>query len=103
MGIRLGQKRFRICPDNSVLKSTMFALHSLILAATGLASIISAAAFQPRATIASDQIVGLPATVPSGATGAAYKAYQPFLYVSNGCVPFPAVDASGRTKSASFC
>lgn len=53
----------------------------------------------PRGTIASDQIVGFPQTVPSGTIGAVYKAYQPDLFVANGCVPFPGVDASGNTKS----
>jgi Necrosis inducing protein (NPP1) len=51
-----------------------------------------------RGTIASDEIVGFPETVPSGETGVVYEAYQPYLYVVNGCVPFPAVDAEGDTK-----
>lgn len=42
--------------------------------------------------------VGFSQTVPSGTTGEVYLAYQPDLYVVNGCVPFPAVDASGNTK-----
>lgn len=51
-----------------------------------------------RGTIASDEIVGFPQTVPSGTTGDVYLAYQPYLYVVNGCVPFPGVDAEGDTK-----
>jgi hypothetical protein len=51
-----------------------------------------------RATIASDEIVGFDQTVPSGTVGDVYLAYQPYLYVVNGCVPFPAVDAEGDTK-----
>jgi hypothetical protein len=51
-----------------------------------------------RGTVAHDELVGLPQTVPSGATGDLYLAYQPDLYVVNGCVPFPAVDADGNTK-----
>lgn len=51
-----------------------------------------------RASIASNLVVGFPQTVPSGITGTVYLAYQPHLDVVNGCVPFPAVDASGNTK-----
>lgn len=43
-------------------------------------------------------IDGFPQTVPSGTTGKVYLAYQPALYVENGCVPFPAVDSKGNTK-----
>ena len=42
--------------------------------------------------------VGFAETVPDGTTGDAYLAYQPYLYVVNGCVPFPGVDAAGNTK-----
>lgn len=69
-----------------------------ILVLIGLAASANAAAIFPRGTIASDQIVGFPETVPSGTTGAVYKAYQPLLHVANGCVPFPGVDAAGDTK-----
>lgn len=75
-------------------------MHTLIL--VGLAVLADAAAIHPRGTIASDQIVGFPVTVPSGTNGAVYTAYQPHLYVANGCVPFPGVDASGNTKSVPF-
>ena len=51
-----------------------------------------------RGTVGSDDIVGLPQTVPSGTVGDVYLAYQPKLKVVNGCVPFPAVDAAGNTK-----
>jgi hypothetical protein len=51
-----------------------------------------------RGTVDSDEIVGFAQTVPSGTTGEVYLAYQPHLYVVNGCVPFPAVDAAGDTK-----
>ena len=51
-----------------------------------------------RAVIAHDAVVGFAETVPSGQTGTLYEAYQPYLKVVNGCVPFPAVDASGNTR-----
>ncbi|KXG48512.1 Necrosis inducing protein [Penicillium griseofulvum] len=52
-----------------------------------------------RGTVGSDDIVGLPQTVPAGATGGLYLAYQPDLHVVNGCVPFPGVDANGNTNA----
>lgn len=52
----------------------------------------------PRASINSDEVIGFDTTVPDGITGDVYQAYQPHLYVVNGCVPFPAVDAEGNTK-----
>lgn len=52
----------------------------------------------PRAVIDHDQVEGFPETVPSGTTGEVYKAYQPYLKVNSGCVPFPAVDAEGNTR-----
>ncbi|KAH7417987.1 necrosis and ethylene-inducing protein 2 precursor [Cadophora sp. MPI-SDFR-AT-0126] len=53
---------------------------------------------EKRAVIAHDAVVGFPQTVPSGTLGSVYLAYQPLLKVVNGCVPFPAVDASGNTS-----
>jgi len=53
----------------------------------------------PRGTIASDEIVGFDETVPSGTEGTLYLAYQPYLKVVNGCVPFPGVDAAGDTNA----
>ncbi|KAJ5885954.1 uncharacterized protein N7473_008628 [Penicillium subrubescens] len=52
-----------------------------------------------RGTIGNADIVGFSETVPSGTTGEVYLAYKPHLYVQNGCVPFPAVDASGNTNA----
>ncbi|CRG91469.1 hypothetical protein PISL3812_08518 [Talaromyces islandicus] len=59
----------------------------------------TATAHDRRGTIGSDDIVGFPQTVPSGTTGDVYLAYQPYLYVVNGCVPFPGVDAEGDTNA----
>ncbi|KAJ5652944.1 hypothetical protein N7507_010370 [Penicillium longicatenatum] len=64
-----------------------------------LGAIASANPLSRRGTIASDEIVGFDQTVPSGITGEVYLAYQPYLYVVNGCVPFPAVDADGDTNA----
>lgn len=70
----------------------------------GVLSIVHLSAAFPRqvlsrrGTVGSDDIVGFAQTVPSGTTGEVYLAYQPDLYVVNGCVPFPAVDADGNTK-----
>lgn len=72
--------------------SPMISLLALALPALG-ASILS-----PRGTVGSDEIVGFSQAVPSGSLGEVYLAYQPHLYVVNGCVPFPAVDANGNTK-----
>lgn len=51
-----------------------------------------------RSVIAHDAVVGFAETVPDDMLGVAYEAYQPFLKVVNGCVPFPAVDAEGNTR-----
>lgn len=51
-----------------------------------------------RGTLPNSQVVGLTEAVPAGITGDVYEAYQPFLEVVNGCVPFPAVDINGNTK-----
>ena len=56
-----------------------------------------AAPLERRAVINHDAVVGFPETVPSGLLGQLYLKYKPFLKVDGGCVPFPAVDASGNT------
>ncbi|KAJ4396207.1 hypothetical protein N0V93_000426 [Gnomoniopsis smithogilvyi] len=70
-----------------------------ILVLVGLTVFAEAAAIHPRGTIASDQIVGFPQTVPSGTTGTVYEVFQPLLHVANGCVPFPGVNAAGDTNA----
>ena len=69
-----------------------FLQFSLILLA------VNASPLERRGTVGADDIVGFPETVPGGTVGTVYEAYQPYLYVVNGCVPFPAVDAAGVTK-----
>jgi hypothetical protein len=56
-----------------------------------------AAPLERRAVINHDAVVGFPETVPTGTLGSLYLKYKPFLKVDGGCVPFPAVDASGNT------
>ncbi|KAL4875264.1 necrosis inducing protein-domain-containing protein [Aspergillus karnatakaensis] len=51
-----------------------------------------------RDVIDHDAVAGLPETLPSGTLGDIYRAYQPYLEVEDGCVPFPAVDADGNTS-----
>ena len=80
----------------------MAVLSRFLKASVGLLATASVSAtplqLQSRGTIASDEIVGFAQTVPSGTVGDVYLAYKPYLYVVNGCVPFPAVDAAGDTK-----
>lgn len=59
---------------------------------------VSGTPLQSRGTVPNDEIVGLAQAVPSGTEGSVYLAYQPYLDVINGCVPFPAVDINGNTK-----
>ena len=61
-------------------------------------SLVSGAPLQKRATIDSDAVVGFPQTVPSGTEGTLYLKYKPYLFIDNGCVPFPAVDAEGNVS-----
>jgi Necrosis inducing protein (NPP1) len=67
----------------------------------GLLAAVAATPIERRGTISSSAIVGFAQTVPSGEIGDVYLAYKPYLYVYNGCVPFPAVDAAGDTKYVS--
>lgn len=73
-----------------------------VLSVAAMAALATASPLGRRGTVGSDAIVGFSQTVPSGTTGDVYLAYQPYLYVANGCVPFPGVDASGNTKWVSF-
>lgn len=57
-------------------------------------------ALQSRAIINHDAVVGFAETVPATTAGSLMLKYKPLLKVFNGCVPFPAVDASGNTGYA---
>ncbi|KAK5137895.1 hypothetical protein LTR08_006664 [Meristemomyces frigidus] len=52
-----------------------------------------------RADISASAVVGFKQTVPTGTEGTLMLKYQPYLYVVDGCVPFPAVDATGETSA----
>jgi hypothetical protein len=58
---------------------------------------VLAAPLESRAVIAHDAVVGFAQAVPSGSLGTALLKFKPWLYVVNGCVPFPAVDSAGNT------
>lgn len=51
-----------------------------------------------RSDIASDAVVGFDTTVPDSTEGTLMETWWPYLYVVDGCVPFPAVDADGDTR-----
>ncbi|TGO57779.1 hypothetical protein BOTNAR_0194g00010 [Botryotinia narcissicola] len=70
---------------------------SLSVLASTVIAIPTPSQLESRAVIDSDAVVGFPETVPSGTVGTVYETYQPYLKIVNGCVPFPAVDASGNT------
>jgi hypothetical protein len=55
-------------------------------------------AHKARADIAHDAVVGFDETVPDTTIGELMLKWQPDLYVVDGCVPFPAVDAEGNTR-----
>ncbi|KAF2770302.1 NPP1-domain-containing protein, partial [Teratosphaeria nubilosa] len=46
-----------------------------------------------------DEVVGFSQTFPDSTEGTLMLKYQPYLYVVDGCVPFPAVDAEGDTSA----
>lgn len=63
-----------------------------------VAGLVNANPVQRRGVIAHDAVVGFKQTVPAGTYGNVLLAYQPRLYVKDGCVPYPAVDAAGSTR-----
>lgn len=69
-----------------------------LLSVAAVAALVTATPLGRRAVIGHDKVVPLPQIVPGGTAGEVYLAYQPELYVANGCVPFPAVDGEGNTR-----
>lgn len=88
-----------VLPPNTgfSLSTSVIMLSSVFWLALSAASIVSGAPVEKRAVIDHDAVVGFAETVPSGTLGQLYLKYKPHLYVVNGCVPFPAVDAAGNT------
>jgi hypothetical protein len=80
----------------TITMATMFRYFQVLV---GLLATVTASPLQlqSRAIISHDSVVGFTQAVPSGTVGSVYLAYKPYLYVVNGCVPFPAVDAAGNT------
>lgn len=85
---------------SSILKLALLAAVAVKAAPTKTENPVSKTIHKlmPRTTLAYNDIVGFSQTVPSGTEGELYTAYQPYLYVVNGCVPFPAVDAKGDIR-----
>ncbi|KAI1874099.1 uncharacterized protein JN550_002678 [Neoarthrinium moseri] len=54
---------------------------------------------RPRGDINHDAVVGFDETVPGTVIGDLMLKYKPYLYVVDGCVPFPAVDTDGDTSA----
>lgn len=53
---------------------------------------------EKRSDIDSDAVVGFVTTVADDTEGTLMEKWWPYLYVVDGCVPFPAVDAEGDTR-----
>lgn len=70
-------------------------LTSLALVGAALAAPQS---IKVRADIDHDAVVAFSETVPDTTVGDLMLKWQPYLYVVDGCVPFPAVDAAGDTR-----
>jgi hypothetical protein len=72
---------------------------TLFLAASGAVLSAPLAGRQANITVIDDgAVVGFPQKVPSDAIGNAYLTFKPWLYVENGCVPFPAAEANGDVR-----
>lgn len=82
----------------------MFGLRNLPVQLLAAASVVlsSPVSLDTRAVISHDAVVGFPEMVPSGIVGQLMLKYKPYLKVVNGCVPFPAVNAAGDTRSVFF-
>lgn len=57
---------------------------------------------EARSVISHDAVVGFTEAVPDSVAGTLMLKYKPKLKVTNGCVPFPAVDAEGNTRFGSL-
>lgn len=58
----------------------------------------AATSLEARSVISHDAVIGFTEAVPDTVAGDLMLKYKPKLKVTNGCVPFPAVDAQGNTR-----
>lgn len=58
----------------------------------------SSSPLEARSVISHDAVIGFTEAVPDTVAGNLMLKYKPKLKVTNGCVPFPAVDAEGNTR-----
>lgn len=72
-------------------------MKALTVALTLLAS-LNFVPVASAAVIGHDQVVGFTEVTPTTTTQIAAKLFQPTLKVTNGCLPFPAIDAQGNTS-----
>jgi hypothetical protein len=82
-----------------IAKLPVLALAVSARAALAVPSRTDSSVATKRSDIASDKVVGFDTTVADGTEGDLILKWQPYLYVVDGCVPFPAVDADGNTRS----
>lgn len=82
---------------------------ALIGLALATVPVLGAPALEPaskalgaRSVISHDAVVGFAEAAPDTVAGNLMLKYKPMLKVTNGCVPFPAVDAEGNTRFDSF-
>ena len=88
----------------------MFIRSALIGLALATVPVLGAPALAPpaytpleaRSVISHDAVIGFAEAVPDTVAGNLMLKYRPKLKVTNGCVPFPAVDAEGNTRFDSF-
>ncbi|QSZ35401.1 hypothetical protein DSL72_008271 [Monilinia vaccinii-corymbosi] len=69
-----------------------------LLAAFNAFSSVSAAPIEDRAVIDHDAVVPFLETIPNDRMGITLKKFQPFVAISSGCQPYPAVDKDGNTS-----
>jgi hypothetical protein len=78
----------------------MFTLLVFTLVGLAIATPISSSSpLFRRANCSAVDLVGLNEAVPETTEGALMLQWQPYLYVEDGCVPFPAVDSTGCTSA----
>lgn len=80
-------------------KIAMLTSYLILIAFTATTALASPTSLDKRADINHDAVVNFPETVPATTIGQLMLKYKPYLYVEDGCVPFPAVDEEGNTRS----